>query len=239
MRRVTELLKRTFKRMYKTWRDRPYEISEVFESWIGEGAHTGLPATFVRFSGCNLDCEGCDTPQKSRVTFMTHFVEEVVEYISLFSKRRSPFYHWLVLTGGEPMLQVDFPLIRALIEAGWIHIHIETNGTVKLPYDEVERFIWNEHPICKVWYAVSPKSNLVIPEVFSQADEIKIVIPKEMTWFTRIVEREQYQLQSKCIIWLMPWMDDKYEENLDETLRLSKLWNVPVTLQWHKLVGWR
>lgn len=99
------------------------KINEIFYSLQGEGFHTGTPAVFVRFSGCNLRCGFCDTRHEEGV-MMTD--EEIVEKVSSFPARM------VILTGGEPSLWIDKSLISRLREAGK-QVCIETNGTRPLP----------------------------------------------------------------------------------------------------------
>ena len=124
------------------------KINEIFYSLQGEGFHTGTPAVFVRFSGCNLRCSFCDTRHEEGV-MMTD--EEIVEKVSSFPARM------VILTGGEPSLWIDKALISRLREAGK-QICIETNGTRPLP-DGID------------WVTCSPKENA--PVVLERVDEIK------------------------------------------------------------------
>ena len=102
-----------------------YRIHEIFYSLQGEGANTGMPAVFVRFSGCNLHCPFCDTD------FASYQEMEVEEILDSIEEYPSDF---IVLTGGEPSLQIDNALIEALHEHDKV-IAIETNGTHSLPAD--------------------------------------------------------------------------------------------------------
>ena len=127
-----------------------YKVNEIFYSLQGEGLHTGEPAIFIRFSGCNLACPWCDTDHKA-------FTEMTAEQIT--SKCKHYPAQLVVLTGGEPALQADDALIAALHDAGY-YIAIETNGTHSLP-DDID------------WVTCSPKEGSHV--VLSEADEIKIV----------------------------------------------------------------
>ena len=98
-------------------------VNEIFYSLQGEGYHTGTPATFVRFSGCNLHCDFCDTQHQNGHP-MTD--DEIVREVRSYPARM------VVLTGGEPSLWVDTPLIDRLHAIGR-YICIETNGTRPLP----------------------------------------------------------------------------------------------------------
>lgn len=126
-----------------------YRVNEIFYSLQGEGARTGIPSVFVRFAGCNLRCPFCDTDH-SDVTEMTsvQIADEVKSY-------RCPN---VVLTGGEPSLQVDTELVGAL-HANGLYIQIETNGTLPVP-PGID------------WVTCSPKG---APLALHQADELKLV----------------------------------------------------------------
>lgn len=130
-------------------------VNEIFYSIQGEGAHTGTPAIFVRLSGCNLRCPFCDT---------SHFVhremteDKIADEVSRYPAKL------VVITGGEPALQLTPTLIVKLHELGK-KVAIETNGTMTVPYN-VD------------WVTVSPKSAFVGKAgdvVIKQADEVKVV----------------------------------------------------------------
>ena len=136
-----------------------YRINEIFYSVQGEGVRAGCPSLFLRFSKCNLLCTvashgfDCDTEFESGDDLTTG--EIVAALVDLSGDCR-----WVVLTGGEPGLQVDDELVDALHCAGY-RLAIETNGTVALPSG-------------LDWVTVSPK----VPEEAlrqRQADEVKYV----------------------------------------------------------------
>ncbi len=129
-----------------------YRVNDIFYSLQGEGYHTGRAAAFVRFSGCNLRCAFCDTDFASS-TPMT--AGEIVDRVSAFPAR------FVVLTGGEPTLQVDETLLRQLHEAGF-EVAMETKGT---------------HPVPQGvdWVTVSPKGKTVV----ERCNELKVVFTGE------------------------------------------------------------
>src|SRR5215212_9498055 len=97
------------------------KISEIFYSIQGEGTLTGVPSVFVRTSGCNLRCNWCDTPYASwdpEGKPMT--VDAIVQQI-----RSHPARH-VVLTGGEPMIAKDLPVLASAIKDLGYHITVET-----------------------------------------------------------------------------------------------------------------
>ena len=102
-----------------------YRINEIFYSLQGEGFYTGTPAVFLRMSGCNRKCDFCDTDHYE-YTEMT--AEEIVKEIGRYPSRH------LVITGGEPTLQLDSDLLRA-IKGLRFYVQIETNGTHAVPVE--------------------------------------------------------------------------------------------------------
>ena len=98
-------------------------VNETFVSLQGEGYFTGTPAFFLRFSGCNLQCPFCDTRHQ---TFTEMSEEEIVQEACRHKPRH------IVITGGEPALQLTQSLVDKLHEAGFF-IQVETNGTLPLP----------------------------------------------------------------------------------------------------------
>ena len=135
-----------------------YRINEIFYSLQGEGFHTGTPAVFVRFSGCNLRCHFCDTQhQTGEMMSLQDIVDEVNKY---------PIAPLLVLTGGEPSLFIDEAFVAELKQKTGKKIAIETNGTRTLPNN-------------LDWVTFSPKSAFeggdIEPCVLTRCDELKVV----------------------------------------------------------------
>lgn len=142
-------------------KEKIYRINEIFYSLQGEGTYTGTPAVFVRFAGCNLNCPFCDT-DFSRYEEMSAdaIVEKCLSVAPVESRRL------LVLTGGEPTLQVDANLV-ARLHNRFYHIAIETNGTKEVPYNI--DFI-----------TCSPKSDFAAARLVLKAvDEVKVVFDGE------------------------------------------------------------
>ena len=120
-----------------------YRVNEIFYSLQGEGYNTGRAAVFVRFSGCNLSCPFCDTDFTS---FQEMTAEEIVGTVKALepSPSASSPCRLVVLTGGEPTLQVDEALVSALQTAGH-EVAMESNGTRPAP-ENLD------------WLTVSPKT---------------------------------------------------------------------------------
>ena len=135
-----------------------FRINEIFHSLQGEGFHTGTPAVFVRFSGCNLHCAFCDTRhQQGRVMMLGEIVAEINRY---------PHAPLVVLTGGEPSLFIDEAFVAAVKAKTGKLVAIETNGTRALPSN-------------LDWVTLSPKTGFeggdAEPCVLRQCDELKVV----------------------------------------------------------------
>ena len=130
-------------------------VNEIFYSIQGEGYHTGTAAVFVRFSGCNLNCSFCDTAHQSGTDYTE---EEIVEEVSKYPARL------VVVTGGEPTLQLTVSLVSKLHEVGKT-VAIETNGTREVPAN-VD------------WITLSPKGAFVGEKgslAVRKANEVKMV----------------------------------------------------------------
>ncbi|MDR0754555.1 MAG: 7-carboxy-7-deazaguanine synthase QueE [Prevotellaceae bacterium] len=97
------------------------KINEIFYSLQGEGANAGMPAIFIRFAGCNLKCDFCDTRHED---YKMYSIEEVIKKIKVFDCKN------IIWTGGEPTLQLTDEVLIHFKE--YYHC-IETNGTNKVP----------------------------------------------------------------------------------------------------------
>jgi len=101
------------------------KIAEIFYSIQGEGVLAGVPSVFVRTSGCNLRCRWCDTPYTSwNPEGLDWSLERILDKVRADSKG------YVVITGGEPMIQPEIELLTAQLLRMQQHITIETAGTV-------------------------------------------------------------------------------------------------------------
>lgn len=127
-------------------------VNEIFYSLQGEGYFTGTAAVFVRLSGCNLSCPFCDTQHQ---TFSEMTEEAIVAAVNRYKATH------VVITGGEPTLQLTASLIDKLHAAGKF-VQIETNGTVAPPAGAD-------------WVTCSPKD---APLAVNTVDELKLLYRK-------------------------------------------------------------
>ncbi|WP_348261787.1 7-carboxy-7-deazaguanine synthase [Telmatobacter sp. DSM 110680] len=210
-----------------------YSVKEIFYTLQGEGTHTGRVAVFCRFVGCNLWsgreedranalCKFCDTDflgtegadggKFGSEVALADRIEGTWQAASPAQKR------FVVFTGGEPLLQLDRPLIDAVHARGF-EIAVETNGTVAAP-------------LGLDWICVSPKAGTKLVQV--TGDELKLVFPQADA------KPEEFQSLAFRHFFLQP-MDGPYrKENTEEALRYclgNPLWRLSV--QTHKFVGIR
>ena len=159
-----------------------FRINEIFYSLQGEGFHTGTPAVFVRFSGCNLRCAFCDTQhQAGEMLSLQKIVNEVNKYLV------APL---LILTGGEPSLFIDEAFVAELKQKTGKKIAIETNGTRPLPAN-------------LDWVTLSPKTAFeggdLEPCVLTTCDELKVVyLGQDLTQYDRIEARFRFLQPCFC-----------------------------------------
>lgn len=146
-------------------------VNEIFYSLQGEGHFSGTPAVFLRLSGCNLRCPFCDTNHEAIVD-MTE--EEIVGEVSAFPARH------IVITGGEPAMQLTASLTAALHAAGFF-IQIETNGTIKLAVGvDID------------WITCSPKERRV---QLDRVDELKVLFMNQDVSDYLKIPAQEYRLQ--------------------------------------------
>jgi 7-carboxy-7-deazaguanine synthase (Cx14CxxC type) len=153
-----------------------YSVKEIFYTLQGEGHHTGRPAVFCRFAGCNLwsgreadrataICQFCDTDfvgTDGELGGKYKQAEQLAATINQLWPAAYPKSKFVVFTGGEPLMQLDADLINAIHAVGF-EIAIETNGTIAVP-EGID------------WVCVSPKMGSEF--IVVKGDELKVVIPQ-------------------------------------------------------------
>lgn len=122
-------------------------IDEVFFSYQGEGIYAGIPQIFVRFSGCNLRCNYCDTPKSLKINSGSKYftTQALFEYITdIYNQNKDSFYGQrpsVSFTGGEPLLYADFilELIQKYIKKKF-YVYIETNGSLSNQIKKIYKY---------------------------------------------------------------------------------------------------
>ncbi|WP_031484723.1 7-carboxy-7-deazaguanine synthase [Maridesulfovibrio frigidus] len=208
-----------------------FNVNEIFYSLQGEGHHTGRPAVFCRFSGCNLwtgqdvdrtkaICQFCDTnfitAAESGGTFETAS-ELITAILSYFPDYKNQDYKpYVILTGGEPALQITQELISGLKENG-LEVGIETNGTKPLPKD-ID------------WVTVSPKAGTKL--AITSGNELKLVWPQESIL---LADFEDLNFEHLYIQPRGGADSSKSTELAIEICLKNPVWKL--SLQTHKLIG--
>lgn len=202
--------------MLKTKPPTKYRVTEIFNSLQGEGFHSGRPAIFVRFQGCNLRCSWCDTAKSiSKQVPCDKYTQS--ELINEIKKKTEHGNRFIVFTGGEPTLQLNRRLVSRLRTEGY-QIAVETNGTIKLDF-KVD------------WLTVSPKPTGPFRQ--TEGDELKVVYPDADH---KLLSR--YLNYSFTHYYISPMWNDDYEQNLEKAIEYC-IENPPwkLSLQIHKIIG--
>ena len=147
------------------------KVSEIFTSFQGEGPYIGTPATFLRLYGCNLNCEWCDTDIS---TYEMLSVDDVAEI--LMTQMEFNNINLLVITGGEPTLQMEEikRLIKELPDD--IKIQLETNGSIFEYLPEIEYVISPKEDKEKVFENYYKYENVFFKFVITCEEDIDEVI---------------------------------------------------------------
>lgn len=191
-------------------------VNEIFTSIQGEGFYVGRAASFIRLAGCNCNCQWCDTDFE-KYTEMSD--EEIISQISHHSL--------VVITGGEPMLQLKelCSLVKKL-QALHHEVAVETNGSIKFDYAIFD------------WVTLSPKNDVAggKPCLMTSCDELKVVYEGQ--------DLDKYENIRAVFRFLQPQYNNKQSLQLciDKIIGQSSAYprsDWRLSLQTHKLIGVR
>jgi 7-carboxy-7-deazaguanine synthase (Cx14CxxC type) len=206
-----------------------YAVKEIFYTLQGEGANAGRPAVFCRFAGCNLwtgqeadrgdaVCKFCDTDFFGTDGSGGGKFADAESLAAAIATRwpEGGYRPFVVCTGGEPLLQLDVPLLDALHRHGF-EVAVETNGTITPP-PGID------------WLCLSPKADAEL--VVTAGDELKLVFPQERG------APERYRHLSFSHFFVQPMDGPDRERNT--RLALEYCLSHPewrLSLQTHKILG--
>lgn len=209
-----------------------YAVKEIFYTLQGEGIHAGRPAVFCRFAGCNLwsgreedrasaVCKFCDTDfvgTDGTKGGKFHSAITLADRIAALWPFSSYGTRFVVLTGGEPLLQVDKALVDALHYQDF-YVAVETNGTI-MPPRNID------------WVCASPKqgSNFIL----KKANELKLVYPQ-----CNMNPEDYLKIKSDNFL-IQPMDGAQIKENTQQAIEYCKdnpQWRLSV--QTHKVIGIR
>jgi len=210
-----------------------YSVKEVFYSLQGEGFHSGRPAIFCRMSKCNLwtgreadraeaICQFCDTDfigTDGQNGGKFNNAEALCQHLLGFWQNNNEQNPFIVLTGGEPLLQVDEDLIKTL-HNNKFEIAVETNGTKTAPTG-ID------------WICMSPKANA--PIILDSGDELKLVFPQPDLMPEKVADL------AFSYFYLQP-MDDQDPNITQQNIKQAVAYCLAhpqwkLSLQTHKLLG--
>ena len=205
-----------------------YSVKEIFFTIQGEGCNLGKYAVFCRFTGCNLwsglekdrhkaTCKFCDTDfvgtnglNGNKYKNSDQITKKI---LSIWRTDDNPF---VVLTGGEPMLQIDQELISSFHKKNF-KIAIETNGTINVP-NEID------------WICVSPKSGTKL--IQNHGNELKLVYPQKN------ISPNKFEKMKFDHFFLQPKYDSDYKNNVILARKFCEdnpKWKL--SFQMHKFIG--
>ncbi len=205
-----------------------FRLHAIFSSLQGEGRNVGRPATFIRFSTCNLACSWCDTHKREKMQLSS---AEILKEVQRLGNRS------VIVTGGEPTIQPDIDEMLLTLRAAGYWIALETNGVVAPTRPDLYDYI-----------AVSPKpqylSRYQESLMLHRADEMRIVATTdEIVAFCRTM-RGRIQADNYYISPLEESNRIHYRRALNLLVKLNKTspdlmppWSL--SIQMHKVIGIR
>lgn len=211
-------------------------IAERFVSINGEGAHAGKLSAFIRFSGCNLRCNWCDTAwaQDLETTVTFYSVEELAAWVA------SQPVSCVTITGGEPLLQLH---LGALIDAfdrleGIEVIEVETNGSMDLTSLVQDRSaklkVTMDHKLPSSGMADQMITNNL--KLLALDDVVKFVVGDEDDLHAMKETIDRYELCERCRVYVSPVFGQIDPADIVEFLKAQNLPRVTLQLQLHKII---
>lgn len=203
-------------------------VCEIFYSINGEGKFSGRPATFVRFSGCNLRCAYCDTKyayeQGKEMT-----VDEIVNTIEVTGSS-----NYVTLTGGEPLLQDKndlISLIKTLLNKNYI-VNVETNGSIPLLRINDENLVYTVDIKCPCSGVSKSFSEINLVYLRPSTDEVKFVVAnkKDLDFVEKCLE---YLL---CDVIISPVWGEANLQELVEFIKKHGDKKIRLQVQLHKII---
>ncbi len=200
-------------------------VTEIFFSIQGEGTRSGRPCVFVRFTGCDLRCAYCDT------AYAFHGGEEMTrdEILARISRHPSRF---VLLTGGEPMLQRELPALAADLLARGYEVAVETHG--QRPLDALPRGAIRIVDV-KTPGSGEPATDFAYLDRLEPHDEVKFVVCSEedFRWSEAVVRR--HRLEGRAHVLFSPAWGQVDPKDLARWMLESGL-DARLSLQVHKVI---
>ena len=201
------------------------KINEIFHSIQGEGATMGIPTVFIRLTGCNLDCDWCDTEYaKTQGDKMS--IPQILEEIGKYRCGQ------VCITGGEPMYQEETPkLINNLLDNGYL-VTLETNGSIDLVNLECSPLLMISMDIKCPGSGQADKMNFSNMELLGPTDQLKFIISNQEDY--DYAKEILIKYQPDCVIVMTPVDGTDLKELVEWVLR-DKI-DARILPQLHKII---
>ena len=214
------------------------DVHSIFSTIQGEGPFCGRPAVFVRLTGCNLQCPGCDTEYTTKRIRLNYHA--ILGFINIAKRDTSSTANLIVVSGGEPFRQNIAPFVDYLIEHDF-DVQIETNGSMQIPLELSQLAT----VVC------SPKTAKLHPSALHRANAFKYVmkagnvreedgLPLQALDHraTPYIARPHKSFRGKIYLQPMDEQDAGYNaNNVQAVLESALKFNYTVQLQIHKLLN--
>lgn len=210
------------------------DVVEKFVSINGEGTKAGQLAVFVRFKGCNLACEYCDTKWANEpdAPAQQMTAQEILEYVLSTGVKN------VTLTGGEPLLRDGIEDVISLLADNGVNVEIETNGSI--PLNNV-RNLQKENVTFTMDYKLSCSGmenamNTDNFKLLNKNDTVKFVAGShgDLVRTKQIIDK--YKLQGRCSLYISPVFGMIELEDIVEFMKENKMNDVNMQVQLHKII---
>lgn len=203
------------------------KVVEIFNSIEGEGKRAGLPCTFIRLFGCNLNCSYCDSRYACEGDgYIVYSVAEILNIVKQWSCKA------VTVTGGEPLIHPGINELLLTLARNGYEVNVETNGSQA-------EMLWDSH----IFYTVDYKTNssgmsaFMKEEAFTDLDEndvVKFVVGSEQDLDQALEVLEKYKCKAQ--VYVSPVFGQIEAKQIVEYIQRHLLWNWKVQLQLHKYI---
>lgn len=205
------------------------KVVEIFKSIDGEGKRAGLPTTFVRLYGCNLNCSYCDTRYGCEDNnYIIRSVDSIMDTIKRFGIQS------VTITGGEPLIHPGIhKLINTLLESGY-WVNVETNGSIWIGEFPKHKNLFFTMDYKSPSSGMEKRMILENLSLLTSKDVLKFVVGSEEDLDRSLEILEQYQ--PNCQIYFSPIFKEIEPKAIVEFIIKHKLNNCKVQVQLHKII---
>ena len=206
------------------------KVVEIFNSIEGEGKRAGLPCTFIRLFGCNLNCVYCDS-RYACDTDSSYFIMSLEEILGRVEELGCKN---VTITGGEPLIHSGaHELIHKLVIRGY-WVNVETNGTMNPSYRTHTDLVFYTVDYKTLASGMSDKMNPDVFESLTSNDVLKFVVGSEEDLNQALEVVETFKPVSQ--IYVSPVFGQIEPKKIVEYIQWHRLWDWKVQLQLHKII---